>query len=260
MNFPDFGLGPLAGQLWMVMFLSVRAGAAMLAAPLFGGVAVPVQLRALLGVALGVFVMNWVPLPALPAMLSFAGFLALLEEAVIGLALGFVLQLSFAVPMIAAEQVSGTMGMAIATAVDPGTGAQSGAIGQFFSLLLTLTFLALGAHLLWFELLVESYRLLPAGGGALPAAAGMRMVEFAGAAFTTAAAIALPMVLVLLLVQLATGVLSRSAPSLNLFALGLPAGVLAGLAALIAALPVLSAQFATLAEDAVLQAAALIRP
>lgn len=126
--------------------------------------------------------------------------------------------------------------------------------------LLTLTFLALGAHLLWFELLVESYRLLPAGGGALPAAAGMRMVEFAGAAFTTAAAIALPMVLVLLLVQLATGVLSRSAPSLNLFALGLPAGVLAGLAALIAALPVLSAQFATLAEDAVLQAAALIRP
>ena len=88
----------------------------------------------------------------------------------------------------------------------------------------------------------------------------MRMVEFAGAAFTTAAAIALPMVLVLLLVQLATGVLSRSAPSLNLFALGLPAGVLAGLAALIAALPVLSAQFATLAEDAVLQAAALIRP
>lgn len=260
MNFPDFGLGPLEGQIWMVMFLSIRAAAAMLAAPLFGGVAVPVQLRALLGVALGVFVMNWVPVPQLPAMLSFAGAVALLQEAVIGLALGFVLQVGFAAPLIAAEQVAGAMGLAMATAVDPGTGAQSSAIGQFFSLLLMLTFLAVGAHLMWFELLVESYRLLPAGQDGLPGTAGMRVVEFAGTAIAAAAAIALPMVLVLLLVQLVTGVLSRSAPSLNLFALGLPAGVLAGLAALIAALPVLAGQFAELSEAAILGVAGLIQP
>ena len=57
--------------------------------------------------------------------------------------------------------------------------------------------------------------------------------------FATAVAMALPVTLVLLLVQVATGVLSRSAPALNLFSLGLPAGVLAGFAALLAAAPML---------------------
>jgi flagellar biosynthetic protein FliR len=55
--------------------------------------------------------------------------------------------------------------------------------------------------------------------------------------------IALPVTLVLLLAQVLTGVLSRSAPSLNLFALGLPAGVMAGIAALIVAAPLLYDQF-----------------
>ena len=60
--------------------------------------------------------------------------------------------------------------------------------------------------------------------------------------FETAVRIALPVTLVLLLVQILTGVLSRSAPSLNLFALGLPAGVLAGITALILAAPVIYEQ------------------
>ena len=69
---------------------------------------------------------------------------------------------------------------------------------------------------------------------------------------------ALPVTLLLLLVQLAAGVLSRSAPALNLFSLGLPAGVLAGIAALVAAAPLLADQFAALSEDALLHAASLL--
>ena len=68
------------------------------------------------------------------------------------------------------------------------------------------------------------------------------IASFAGSMFETAVRIALPVTLVLLLVQILTGVLSRSAPSLNLFALGLPAGVLAGITALILAAPVIYEQ------------------
>ena len=150
-------------QLPVVLFLSVRTGAAMLAAPLFGAMSVPVQLRAFMGVALALFVHQWVPPPALPDLLSMAGMVALVQEAVIGFALGFVLQVAFAIPLIAAEQISGTMGLAIATSIDPSSGAQSGALGTFFGLVMSLLFYAIGAHLLWFELLIESYRLLPAG-------------------------------------------------------------------------------------------------
>lgn len=244
MNVLDFGFAGLEAQLWQVLFLSIRCGAALMAAPVLGGMAVPVQLRALLSVVLGVFVATWLPLPPIPAMMSFAALLAILQEALIGAAMGFVLQLALAIPLIAAEQIAGTMGLAIATSIDPSSGSQAGALGSFFSITMTLLFYAVGGHLLWFQLLVESHRLLPPGSFAFGAENARNVVMFMGYGLATAAAIALPVVLVLLLVQIVTGIVSRSAPALNLFALGLPAGVLAGIAALIIVMPIIIDQFA----------------
>ncbi len=260
MNVFDFGLGSLEAQLWLVLFLSIRCGAALMAAPMIGGTAVPVQLRIVLSLTLGYFVAAWVPIAAPPDMMSIAAVLAVLHEIAVGLMLGFVLQLAFAIPLIAAEQISGTMGLAIATSIDPASGAQAGALGTFFGLVLSLLFFATGAHLLWFELLIESYRLLPAGQFAFGAWRAEAVVMFMGYGLAAAAAIALPVVLVLLLVQIVTGLIARSAPSLNLFALGLPAGVLAGIAAMIIALPVMTAQMRGVLETTLQQAEALVQP
>jgi flagellar biosynthetic protein FliR len=258
MNVLDFGFGSLEAQLWQILFLSIRCGAALMAAPMVGGMAVPAPVRILLSIVLGFFIATWVPLSPAPAMLSFAAILAVLHEVLVGTALGFVLQLAFAVPLIAAEQVSGTMGLAIATSIDPSSGAQSGALGTFFGLVLSLLFYAIGAHLLWFELLIESYRLLPAGEFAFGAWRAESVFMFMGLGLATAAAIALPVVLVLLLVQVVTGLIARSAPALNLFALGLPAGVLAGIAALIVAMPVMLEQFEGVIAAALDQSRALV--
>jgi flagellar biosynthetic protein FliR len=151
------------------------------------------------------------------------------------------------------------MGLAIATSIDPSSGAQSGALGTYFGLILTLLFYAIGGHLLWFELLVESYRLLPAGSAGLNGIAARDAALFMGYAFAAAAAIALPVIFVLLLVQIVTGIISRSAPALNLFALGLPSGVLAGIAALIVVMPIVVEQFVALIDVALGQSAALSR-
>lgn len=258
MNVLDFGFGPLDEQLWRLLFLSARIGAALLAAPMVGVIAVPPVLRALLALAFAVFVAVWAPPAAVPDMMSFATVLALLQEIVIGAALGIVLQLAFAVPLIAAEQISGTMGLAIATSIDPASGTQAGALGSYFGLLLTLLFYSLGGHLLWFSLLIESYRLLPPGEFAVGPQTAQSLIAFMGLGLATAAAIALPIVLVLLIVQLVTGVIARSAPALNLFALGLPAGTLAGIVALIIVLPVLLEQFAGLIEMALGEARGIV--
>ena len=82
---------------------------------------------------------------------------------------------------------------------------------------------------------------------------------FGSAMLMTAVAIALPVTLVLLLVQVITGVLSRSAPALNLFALGLPAGVLAGIAALIVSAPLLSEQMTVLTAEALAHAQSIVQ-
>lgn len=258
MNVLDLGFGGLEEQLWQMLFLSIRCGAALVAAPMIGGMTIPPQLRALLALVFAVFVVNWVPAVQVPEMLSFAALLAIVQEIVIGSALGFMLQIAFAVPLIAAEQIAGTMGLAIATSIDPSSGAQSGALGTYFALILTLLFYAIGGHLLWFELVIESYRVLPAGSFAASDLHVRDIVGFAGYGFATAAAIAFPVVLVLLTVQVITGTISRSAPALNLFALGLPAGVLAGIAALIIVMPIVVEQFIVLLGITLEQSAALI--
>lgn len=241
----DFGFGALEQDFWRVVFLMTRIGAAMLAAPFFGAASVPVTVRVCATGAVAIFVAAWMPAVATPqALFSLAGMLAVAGEVVVGLSLGFILQIAFAAPTIAAELIGGGMGMSMAVSADPSGGGQTTAFGQFFSIVLILIFLAMGAHLHWIGLVVESYEAFPPGQTWLGAERFAVIAGFAGSMFETAVRIALPVTLVLLLVQILTGVLSRSAPSLNLFALGLPAGVLAGITALILAAPVIYDQLA----------------
>jgi flagellar biosynthesis protein FliR len=257
----SFGFGALEAEFWRFVFVMTRVGAAMLAAPIFGAGTVPAQVRVIVTGALAVFLCAWYPQIQPPEnLLSLAGMLAVTNEVLIGLALGFVLQIAFAAPVLAAEVISGAMGMSMATAVDPNSGAQSPAVGQYFTVVMTLVFLSLGAHLHWIALIAESYSSFPPGGPWLGSDRIAAVLDFGGQMFMTAVAIALPVTLVLLLAQMVTGVLSRSAPSLNLFALGLPLGVLAGLAALIASAPVLVEALIDLSRAAVDAAGQVVRP
>lgn len=249
----SFGFGAVEAEFWRLLFVMTRIGAAMLAAPIFGAGSVPPQVRVIVTGAIAVLVCAWTPVQVPPALFSVQGFLAIAGEALVGLSLGFVLQIAFAAPVIGAEVIGGAMGMSMATAVDPNSGAQSPALGQYFTVVITLIFLALGAHLQWIALVIESYRVFPPGDTWLGPEKFSAIAGFATTMFVTAVAIALPVTLVLLVVQVVTGVLSRSAPALNLFALGLPAGVLAGIAALIAAAPLLTDQLTDLSALAIEQ-------
>jgi len=256
----DFGLGAIEQDFWRVVFLMTRIGAALLAAPLFGGANVPPMVRVVATAALAIFAAAWLPEMATPpALFSAQGLLMVAGEVLVGLTLGFVLQISFAAPQLAAELISGGMGMSMASAANPDSGVQTTALGQYFSVVLTLIFLALGAHLHWIALVMQSYEAFPPGETWLGPDRFALIASFMGDMFVTGVRIALPLVLILLLVQIFTGVLSRSAPSLNLFALGLPAGILAGLAALIITAPLIHDQFADLTADALARVEAVLR-
>ncbi|MEO0061629.1 MAG: hypothetical protein RLZZ08_189 [Pseudomonadota bacterium] len=252
----DFGLGALEQDFWRVVFLMARLGAALIAAPFFGAAGVPPTVRIVLVGALAIFVAAWMPQIAPPsALLSVSGMLAVAGEVLVGLSLGFVLQISFAAPVVAAEVISGAMGMSMTMTSDPNSGGTVTAFGQYFTVVLVLVFLAMGGHLHFIALVVDSYRTFPPGHTWLGPERLQLIAGFGSEMFVTALRMALPVTLVLLLVQIVTGVLSRSAPSLNLFALGLPAGVLAGLGALIIAAPIIYDQLADLTGSALEQAA-----
>jgi flagellar biosynthetic protein FliR len=255
-----FSFGALEAEFWRLLFVMTRIGAALLAAPLFGANSVPMQLRVSLAGAVAVLVCAWTPVAAPPALFTLSGLLITAQEILIGLSLGFVLQWSFAAPLIAAEMIGGAMGLSIASTADPVSGAHSPVLGQYFSVLLTVLFLGLGAHLTWFALIVQSYETFPPGSAWFTPDRIILVAGFGSQMLTAAIMIALPVTLLLLLVQVMTGVISRSAPSLNLFSLGLPAGVLAGIAALILTAPLLTDRLSDLSLAAITQAAELVSP
>lgn len=257
----DFGLGGIEQDFWHVVFMMTRIGAALVAAPIFGSASVPFTVRVCVAGALAIFAGLWLPGVQAPAnLLSADGMLAVLGEVLVGVTLGFVLQLAFAVPAIAAELISGAMGMSMAMTVDPAHGTQTTAFGQYFTIVLTVLFLATGAHLHWIALVMESYSAFPPGQTWISPERIELITDFAGFMFATALRIALPVALILLLMQIFTGVLSRSAPALNLFAVGLPAGVLTGIAALIISMPLLYDQFTSLSQTAVEQVGQVLSP
>jgi flagellar biosynthetic protein FliR len=234
-------LTALQPMLLSLMLAMIRPGAALMAAPIFGATAIPVQVRVILALAVGVPAGTaWHFNGTMDSILSLGGIVLIMGEVVLGLAMGFALQIGFAVALIAGEAIGNAMGIGFASMADPASGHSSTAIGQFLNLLAGVLFLASGGHLALIEIVTDSYRTLPPGVSWLSAEAMMGLVNFGGLMFAAGATVALPVVSVLILVQIAMAVVTRSAPALNLFAVGIPVTILAGLALLAIAVPVLA--------------------
>jgi flagellar biosynthetic protein FliR len=234
------GFAGVEAQLWLWMVAMIRPGAAFLAAPVFGANFVPVQLRLIIALAIGIPALsatNFV-LPA-DGLASIEGFLLVGGEVMAGLALGFAVQIGFSAALLAGETISNAMGLGFAGMMDPSTGQQNPMLGQFLTILATFLFLAVGGHLALAATIVESYRALPPGDAWLSAESVRGLVFFGGVLFAAGLSIALPVGFALILVQLVMGMLARSAPQLNLFSVGLPAALLAGIVLLAMAAPVM---------------------
>lgn len=244
-----FGLPNVEASLFGLIFAMVRIGAAFIAAPVFGAVTVPLQVRIVLAAAIGVLVVNNTPIASPTAVLGLETFLQVAQEALVGLALGFILQIAFAAPLVASEALGNTMGLGFASTIDPQRGAPSPAIGQFLTIVMTLLFLAIDGHLVLVDLVVRSYRVLPPGEAWLSADKLQNIALFGGYAFAAGLLLALPVGFIILCLNLIVGMLSRSAPALNLFAVGLPASLAVGLVALAIAFPAMADAMGTIIRE-----------
>jgi len=235
------GFAGVEAQLCILLIAMIRPGAAFIAAPVFGAPAVPLQVRLILSLAVGIAALNSVSI-TLPAggVASFAGIGLVGGEVVAGLALGFSLQIAYAAAFVGGETIANAMGLGFASMVDPQSGSSTPVVGQFLSILATFLLLAMDGHLMLIQFVIDSYRALPPGGGLMPNGAIHDLVWFGGSMFGAGVTIALPVAFALVLVQIVMAMLARSAPALNLFSVGLPATVFAGLVLLAIAAPVLA--------------------
>lgn len=237
--FPTGFIG-VENQLWIWLVAMIRPGAAFLAAPIFGARAVPVQLRLILSLAIGMAAMNSVTFQ-MPSggIASFAGVLLVMGEVLAGLAMGFAIQIGYGSAFVAGETIGNAMGLGFAAMVDPQSGQSTQAVGQFLSILATFILLGMDGHLLLASYVVKSYQAMPPGGAMLSSDAMYDLVMFGGSLFGAGLTIALPVTFALVLIQLVMGMLARTAPSLNLFAVGMPVAIIGGLILLAITAPIM---------------------
>jgi len=141
------------------------------------------------------------------------------------------------------QLIANSMGLSYALTVDPVRGTGTTALGELYSIFVTLVFLALDGHLRLIEVLADGFRTLPVGGTGFGTTDLWQVVTWGGTLFSGALSIALPGITALLIVNLAFGMVSRAAPSLNLMSVGFPVILVFGLLVLVVSVPQLLAGF-----------------
>jgi flagellar biosynthetic protein FliR len=237
----------------------IRIAAMLMIAPVFGAQNIPARIRLVLALVLTAVVAPLLPSTVPVDPLSASGVLILGQQILIGVTIGFSVQLIFAALTLAGQTTAMGMGLGFASMVDPQNGVQVPVVGQYYLVVATLLFLAMNGHLALIRVLVDSFEFLPVGSGWL-GGEDFRAVAYWGARmFGNAVLVALPAVTSILLVNLSFGVVSRAAPQLNIFGVGFPIVMMLGFVTLIFALSNLVPQLEQMLDQSLEAAAALGR-
>ncbi|PPC81199.1 MAG: flagellar biosynthetic protein FliR [Methylotenera sp.] len=210
-------------QSWIINLLwpLTRILAVIAIVPIFSHTTIPNRVRLGLGIMLTIIIVPTIPSIPKFEIFSLDGLLILIQQLIIGFAIGFSMRLVFSAVDLAGQLIGLTMGLGFAQFFDPQTNGQSTALNQFLVLLAMLVFLSLDGHLIIVTAMANSFITMPIslnGPGINP----LQIAQWGGTIFSAGLMLALPAVCALLITNMALGILTRTAPQLNLFGIGFP--------------------------------------
>jgi flagellar biosynthetic protein FliR len=225
----------LVDRFYALIWPLLRISAFMGFASIFSIRAVNLRLRILISFGLTVFIALQIDIPKIDPV-TVLGLKEIFNQLFIGFSMAMVMQLATAALVVAGQALSGSMGLSMANMIDPTLG-NVPVLSQFFTLLGTLVFLAIGGHLIVFGILLESFQQFPIGQSLMTQEFMGKMVSWSALMFVASLLISLPVLVTLLFVNIGLGFVTRAAPSLNIFSVGFPAMVVSGFLVLWLALP-----------------------
>lgn len=245
----------LASVFWPFL----RIGAMLMAAPVFNSRQMPVRIRLLLALALTAVMAPVIPQSPVVSMFSYEAFIIALQQILIGVAMGFMLQMVFGALVFGGQSIALSMGLGFASIVDPQNGVHVPVVSQYYVIMGTLFFLLLNGHLFLVSLMADSFTTLPVAMDGISRNSIHELVAWGSRMFTGGLLIALPVVASLLLVNLGMGIVARAAPQLNVFAVGFPIAMLIGFVLIWVTLPNVMDNFSELTEEAFGQMMRMLR-
>lgn len=219
--------------------------------PAFGGQAAPPHARIGLSLLLAILSMPLVPVPEATSLTALGVLVA--REMAIGLALGLAVRTVLAGAELGGHLTSSQLMLSYGSVVDPQGGARNTLLATLYGNLALFTFFLIDGHHLLLRGLAASYQALPIGVGAIDQSLGASVMRLLGIVFVFGVRLAAPIMVVMLVAELATGLISKAAPALNLMVVGTPVRLLVGLltvAAIVSQIPAVTARFVPLATEA----------
>lgn len=239
---------------WLANFLwpLIRISGMISATPVLNADGLPMRVRALLALSL-----TWMLVPLLPNMpvveiFSLEALLIGLQQLLIGILMGFILQLVFGAVVFGGQTIAIAMGLGFASMMDPVNGAQTPVVSQIFVVFSTLAFLLLNGHLVLFHIVAESFHTLPVAIDGITRNDLWALLKWSSRMFEAGLLMALPTLTAVLLMMVGLGVLTRAAPQLNIFSVGFPMGIIMGLMLMWVTLPNLIGNFQGFLDEAFL--------
>lgn len=229
-------------EAWLAAFFFplVRILALIASAPVIGNRQVPARIKVGLAMLITFLIAPTLNIQPDIEASSGTGLFIIAQQLLVGLAMGFSMRLIFTAIEMAGDIMGMQMGLGFASFYDPVNSTNTQVLAQFLGIIAVLAFLSLNGHLYMLATLAESFHVFPIGTQVPSASAMHTLALWGGSIFSHALSMALPLIGALLITNLALGILTRSAPQLNIFAIGFPITLVVGFATLMLALPYLS--------------------
>ncbi|MCR5481618.1 MAG: flagellar biosynthetic protein FliR [Clostridia bacterium] len=221
------------------LFVCCRMAGLVFFNPIFGRSSIPVivKIGLSLGLALnttavyqGVFVQDYSAIET---------FLSMAKEFAVGFAIGYVVNIFMAVFHLAGEVMDLQMGYSMATMYDPSSNSNISVTGNLVTIMFTLLFFITDSHLNLMVVASKSYSVIPIGMSGLSKECGVYAIELFGNMFTYAVQLAIPIIVVEVVVEVAVGILMKMVPNINVFVVNLQLKMIAGFVALFTLIPVI---------------------
>ena len=249
----------LADAIYPLIWPLARIMGCLGLAPLFNNRAIPNQVK----IGMGLMI-TFVILPVLPPMPqvelgSAAGLLIMAQQILIGAAIGFAMRIVFSSIELAGDLIGLQMGLGFAVFYSPNSNANLPVLAQIFGMYALLMLLAMNAHLMIIDVLVRSFEFLPVQLGLGQGINIAGMTRVAALIFAMGLLLALPLVVTLFIVNLSLGILTRTAPQLNLFAVGFPVTLGLGIFLVSVAMPTIGFMIQQILDRAIEAMAMVLR-
>jgi flagellar biosynthetic protein FliR len=205
-------------NVWLTSFLwpFTRILALIATAPLLSHQAIPIRVKVAVAAFIALIVAPTIGAVPQVTVFSADGVMIIINQFLIGAALGMTMQIAFAAIDAAGEFIGMQMGLGFAMLYDPRAGGNSVVISRYLNTIAMLAFLVFDGHLQMISALVQTFQSVPVSANVLGSAVHARGWQ------------SLPVVTALLIANLALGILNRAAPQIGIFQVGFPVTMLVG--------------------------------